>query len=143
MDNCVAGFSFASESEAQHFYNTVTQCASNRIPASAGPPPPVKMPSESSLTISNPIPVNKIQSAPVLQNNNTTTTYQPQASKTLSKKDLKKLEKEKKKQEKLEKKNRKKGGGMVISGPTNVTHVSSIGWNAQSGFQVKSSLLLN
>ena len=52
----------------------------------------------------------------------------------ISKKEQKKLDKLKKKQEKKGKKNTEVPSG--ISGPTNVVHVSSIGWNPNSGFQV-------
>lgn len=60
----------------------------------------------------------------------------------MSKKDIKKLEEKKKKEEKERKKRedklRKQGvRGLVIEGPTNVTHVSHVGWDASAGFQVR------
>jgi Wiskott-Aldrich syndrome protein len=62
----------------------------------------------------------------------------------MSKKDIKKMEakrkKEEKQREKEQKKKDKKGGqsrAMVIEGPTNVTHVSHIGWDSKNGFQIQ------
>jgi hypothetical protein len=49
----------------------------------------------------------------------------------------KKEEKERLKEEKKRKKQEKNGPRpMVIEGPTNVTHVSHIGWDNANGFQV-------
>eukprot|EP01119_Soliformovum_irregulare_P007786 TRINITY_DN2026_c0_g1_i1.p1 TRINITY_DN2026_c0_g1~~TRINITY_DN2026_c0_g1_i1.p1 ORF type:complete len:447 (-),score=124.03 TRINITY_DN2026_c0_g1_i1:24-1247(-) len=119
-NDTIAGLSFADQREAQQFFSSVITCKTKQPTAQHGgrvPPPPPS------------------QGRP-----------SPDIGSSESSKERKAREKreraerkEKERQERLEAKNRRKGGGaaMVIEGPTNVTHVSHIGWDPVGGFAIR------
>jgi hypothetical protein len=128
MEQSIGGISFADEQEALRFFNSVITC---------------KMKPLGALNGSNIIPMRTIpiQSSPI-SSPNITSRPNPDPFTDLSKKERKKMEEKKKKEEKEREKQRKleaksnNGKVMVIEGPTNVTHVSHIGFDSQNGFQV-------
>jgi len=128
-DSGVVGLSFADQQEATRFFSVVITCktkAQNNI----------GLASNGSSRNLNQSPQTRPGDGPDANNPNETAAQRKKRDKR-----ERRAQKEKEKQErKIAERERKENGGrkgMVIEGPTNVTHVSHMGWDPVNGFQLR------
>jgi len=106
-DRDVMGISFADQQEAQKFFSSVVTCKTKTV-----------------APVGTPVATRRVNPESI-----------PDAETPKQRKLREKKEREREKgRQKLQ---RSKGRAMVIEGPTNVTHVSHIGWDPRDGFQIR------
>lgn len=125
----IGGFSFADQKEAQQFFSEVIKCKT-KSPSSQ---------STMSRSVSTPNLGNRPSPNPSRPNPdpNGTSLETTKQRKKREKKEKEEKRARQKREAKLRKKQDQGGKSLRIEGPTNVTHVSSIGWDPSAGFQIR------